>query len=264
MKNNILKNQSILPHRKNGTSHFDSSVPRISQYGGKIPFDCIADETRPTTNWKVWNCPKDFIFEQTEDFLNGFQLNLQASQPIYIELLAEKKTLSQIIRPVCAEFNIPYTLGSGYSGPSVWNSMANRFRSSGKKRMVLVVASDYDPEGFDLADDAIRSLRQHFGVEVKYVRAAVNRDQIDELDLVTDFNPAKLKGSRLKAFIKRTGGTETWECEALPPKYLQNSIRKAFCSVLDMDVFNAAIEQEKAAADEIFEVRTSLVQALGF
>ena len=264
-----LKRTTRTPNEKDRYVNDEASYKALSRlltaarYGGKIPFDCIADETRPTTEWRGWDCPKDFIYEQTKDFLNGFQLNLQASQPIYIELLAEKKTLSQIIRPVCSEFHIPYTLGSGYSGPSVWNSMASRFRSSGKKSMVLVVASDYDPEGFDLADDAIRSLRQHFGVDVECVRAAVNREQITELDLVGDFNPAKLKGSRLKAFIERTEGTKTWECEALPPKYLQSSIREAFCSVMDMDVFNAATDQERAAANEIFEVRTSLVKSLG-
>ena len=119
------------------------------------------------------------------------------------------------------------------------------------------------PVGFDLADDAVRSLRQYFGIDVEYVRAAVNREQIDELNLATDFNPAKSGGSRLKSFIQRTGGTETWECEALPPKYLQESIRESFRSVMDMDTYNAATDQERAATDEIFAVKQELAQVFG-
>jgi len=264
-----MKNSIRVPNEANRYINDMASYKALSRlltdarYQGLIPFDCIADATRPTIEWDGWDCAQEFITEKTMDFLNGFQLNLQASQPKHIEFLAEKKTLAQIIRPVCAKFHVPYTLGSGYSGPSVWSKMVERFRESEKERMVLVIASDYDPEGFDLADDAVRSLRQHFGIDVEYVRAAVNREQIDELELATDFNPAKSGGSRLNSFIQRTGGTETWECEALPPKYLQESIREAFRSVMDMDIYNAATDQERAATDEIFAVKQELAHVFG-
>ena len=233
------------------------------RYQGLIPFDSIDDESRPTIEWGGWDCAQEFITEQTSEFLNGFQLDLQRTQPDHIELLAEKKTLKQIVRPVCAKFHIPCTLGSGYGNPSIWKKMVERFRESGKERMILVVVSDYDPEGYDLADDAIRALRQQFNVNVEYKRSGINRDQIEELDLSQDFNPVKVDSTRFPDFVERTGGTKTWECEALPPKYLQESIDDAFRSVMDMDIYNAATDQERAAAGEIFSVKQELAQVFG-
>lgn len=59
--------------------------------------------------------------------------------------------------------------------------------------------SDYDPEGFALVDDCIRSLRDLWGIEsLKLHRVAVTHGQIndDELGLREDFNPAKETSKR--------------------------------------------------------------------
>ena len=141
--------------------------------------------------------------------------------------------------------------------------MAGRFHASGKEEMILIVASDYDPEGFDLADDAIRSLRDCWGVNVQYHRIGVNREQIDKLNLQADFNPAKETSSRLASFLKRTGGDKTWECEALPPKYLQDQLREAIRANMNMDIYNTTLEQEQSGAEQILEFRKQIISEIG-
>jgi hypothetical protein len=53
-------------------------------------------------------------------------------------------------------------LGFRVAGPGARKqerAVSEGFHASGKEHFALLVASDFDPEGFELADDAIRSLR---------------------------------------------------------------------------------------------------------
>ena len=118
-----------------------------------------------------------------ERFLLGYHRDKQFDQPVYLEVLIEKNTLLNITRPVCREYYVPVTSGRGFAGPSVWYRMANRFAASKKERMVLLVVSDYDPEGLALARDAIRSLRDLWEIPIDYHRVALTREQIDDDEL---------------------------------------------------------------------------------
>ena len=67
--------------------------------------------------------------------------------------------------------------------------------------MTLIIVSDYDPEGLELADDAIRSLALfHDREKIDGMRIAVTAEQIKELNLAEDFNPAKPDGKLLAKF----------------------------------------------------------------
>ena len=125
--------------------------------------------------------------------------------------------------------------------------------------MTLIVATDFDPEGLDLADDAIRSLRDLWNIPVDYHRIAVSRDQIDDLHLALDFNPAKVESSRHDAFVERTGSNESWELEALPPDYLQEQLRAAIEANLDMDIYQNTIEREREDCIELQTFRRQIV-----
>jgi hypothetical protein len=139
--------------------------------------------------------------------------------------------------------------------------MAKRFRASGKERMTLIIVSDYDPEGLSLADDAIRSLGLH-GIPVDGHRIAVTPEQIDGLGLAEDFNPAKESSSRYAAFVERTGGTKTWEVEALPPDYLVQQLKAAIEANMDMKVFEAVCDQEQKDCGELCEIREKIADQL--
>lgn len=232
---------------------------RDARYAGLISIDCINDATRPQI---IRNGDTDvsvFINREIEWFLTGYQRDLIASQPFHIECFGEKNTLINILKPVCWEYFIPLTLGRGYCSTPVWRDMARRFRKSGKQKMILLVVSDYDPEGRGLAQDAIKSLRHPaFGVEVEAVRVAVTERQIADFDLHP--NPAKEKSTRLKSFIKETGGTDTYECEALPPAELQKELRRTIESVLDMDLFRAEQEREAQDVQQVHAVRRRMIE----
>lgn len=127
--------------------------------------------------------------------------------------------------------------------------------------MSLLIVSDFDPEGLELADDAIRSVSA-LGVPVDGHRVAVTKEQIDELNLAEDFNPAKESSTRFKSFRERTGGTKCWECEALPAAFLIEQIQAAIEANMDMEVYECECEQEEEDCEQLCELRGQLADAL--
>ena len=101
--------------------------------------------------------------------------------------------------------------------------MANRFAASKKERMVLLVVSDYDPEGLALARDAIRSLRDLWEIPIDYHRVALTREQIDEQELYEDFNPPKEKSKNLDHSSKRPEVPAPGSAKRLNPNTCGNS-----------------------------------------
>jgi hypothetical protein len=109
--------------------------------------EVIADETRPVTIWDTHATPATFIRAELDDFLKNYWRDLMQSQPNHVEIVGEKNTIGPILRPVAAEFCVPLTIGRGYCSLPPRHAMAERFRKSGKAKLVLLIVSDFDPAG---------------------------------------------------------------------------------------------------------------------
>jgi hypothetical protein len=206
----------------------------------------------------------EFIEDEIAYFLTGYVLDKQRSQPIHVEVFCEKNTLLGIVAPVCKRYNVPLTSGRGFAGPSIWRKMAGRYKASGKLDMVVLAVSDHDPEGFELVDDCIRSLRDLWGIKcLDLHRVAVTEGQIDELDLHEDFNPAKESSPRFKGYVERTGSTKTWECEALPPDFLREALEEAIKVNMNHAIFETTVEQEKHDLESLRELKNKLGHYFG-
>ena len=250
---------------RNDDSSYNSLVDLLTpaRYHGHISMTCIDDPTRPQTTHGGWNSVSGFVCSEIDEFLIGFHRNRQQDQPRHVEVFGEKNTLQRMLERACNEYYVPFSIGRGFCSIPVWRDMANRFRQSGKEQMTLIVVSDFDPEGLALADDAIRSLGL-WGVPVDGHRIAVTREQIDELGLAEDFNPAKETSSRYNAFVDRTGDTRTWEVEALPPDYLVDRIKAAIEANMDLEVYERVCEQEREDCEELCRIRQEIASQLEF
>jgi hypothetical protein len=110
----------------------------------------------------------------------------------------------------------------------------------------LLVLSDFDAEGEDIPHSFARSMRDDFGVqEVVGVKVALTHEQVQGAGL----HPNRLKegSSRAKEFRGKYG-SDTYELEAVPPSALQDHLREAIESVLEVDAFNAEVEAEESDA----------------
>jgi hypothetical protein len=224
---------------------------------GRIPYQAIDDPTRPVEVWDCHREPGSFLRIQMEEFLKGYYRDLQQSQPHHIEIVGEKSTLQNILSPVAAEYCIPLTIGRGYCSIPPRYHMAQRFRRSGKDKLILLELSDFDPEGEDIAHSFARSLRDDFGIAaIEPIKVALTAEQVEELRLPPVMQ-AKRSSSRYQGFVEQHG-QNVFELEAVPPDQLQAILRQAIDRVLDVAAFNAEIDGEKHDAAYLAGLRRAL------
>ncbi len=228
---------------------------------GELPMEAIADETRPISLWPVFASPRDFVRRELDSFLMDFWRDLQQSQPNHIELVVEKNTAAGLIRPVAAQYCIPMTSSRGYASLPPRFEMAQRFRRSGKSKLILLVVSDFDPDGEEIAHAWASSLLGDFDIQdIHPVKVALTHEQVKQHSLVPNME-AKESSSRYRRFVDKYG-KDVFELEALPPAELQNLVRTAIDSVLDVDAFNAELDAEKRDATWIKEKRLRAIQEI--
>ena len=228
---------------------------------GLIPFEAIHDPTRPVTCWKVHRDITPFVRGELDSLLKHYHRDCQQSQPTHIEIVGEKNTVAGIIRPIASDYCIPMTIGRGYCSLPPRHEMAQRFRRSGKEKLILLALSDFDPEGEDIAHSFARSMRDDFGItSVMPIKVALTAEQVTAMHLPPQMK-AKKKSSRAKKFTERHGD-DVFELEAVPPDRLQQLLRQAIDSVLDVDAYNREIDRERQDAADLETLRRRLHRAV--
>jgi hypothetical protein len=216
---------------------------------GEIPFAAIGDPTREVECWGVFKEVGGFVRMKLDGFLQGYWRDLQQSQPNHIEIVGEKNTISGSIRHVAARYCIPYTIGRGYSSLDPRYKMFQRFRASGKRRLIILLLSDFDPEGDNIAESFAESMRDDFGVEPLARKVALTYEQVLKRNLPVDFSAIKKKSSRYKKFVTKYGeDVHVHELEALASAERSRLLDEAIRSVMDIDAYNAEVEAEREDA----------------
>ena len=221
-------------------------VTRARQVG-IIAWESTDDETRPVTPWPVHRTAGDFLQSELKDIFKGYWRDLLQSQPNQIEIVGEKLTIEPIIRQVAMEFCIPMTIARGFCSQPPMKKMADRYRQSGKEKLVLLFLSDFDPEGEELIQAFSRSMRDEFHIsDLHPLKVALTREQVSERELPVRMQ-AKETSSRYAKFADKYGD-DVYELEALAPEDLQAILRDAIDSVIDVDLFNKELDAEKQDA----------------
>ncbi len=228
---------------------------------GDIPHEAIDDETRPIRVLATYQNPADYIQEEIEDFLIHYARDLQRGQVNHIEIFLEKNGLRKIIEQVADEYCIPCTTGIGFSSTPPRKKMFNRFKASGKERLVLLILSDFDPDGEQIAASFSRSMRDDYGVtNIKCHKVALSAQDVIDYKLPSDLK-AKESSPNYKKFVAQHGA-HVAELDAAPVELLQNKLRDAIESCLDMEVFRAELEEEKKDAVFITATKKLMVQSM--
>jgi ParB/RepB/Spo0J family partition protein len=268
-----LLNDPPLRHASKPASRYRNDVPSYkdlskllvrARFSGLVPFDAIHDPTRPVSKWNIHRSAGDYIREQFSEFLGGYWRDLLQSQPDHIEVIGEKNTLLPMLDPVCSDYTVPLTIGRGFCSIPPRKAIYDRWRASGKNRLVLVVLSDHDPDGEMIADSFVGYMRDDFSImpdQILAIRAGLTSGQCQRFDIPTDVE-AKATSANYKRFVRQFG-RGACELEAVPPRRLQAMLREAIESVLDLDAFRAEQEREQADAAEIATARARAMAALG-
>jgi hypothetical protein len=240
---------------KNDQGSYDATSDLITRLrlNGTIPWEAFDDPTRPATDLRPFQNVREFIREEVENLFDGYWRDLLQSQPHYVEVLVEKNTVYHMVTQMTRRYVIETRRARGFNAIDSLHDIHQAYLGSGKDRLVLIVLSDYDPEGQMILHDAGRRLRDDFGVNnLQIFPAGVTREQVERYQL-QPMNFAKETSSNHDWFVERNGGDGTVsELEALDPADMLADLERVIQSVLDLDLFNreAAAEQEEAATLE--------------
>ena len=105
-------------------------------------------------------------------------------------------------------------------------------------------------------------MRDDFGItNIQSFKVALTHEDVEKYDLPSDMD-AKKTSVNYKKFFKRYGSNRAVELDAAPVELLQEKLRGAIESVLDMDEFNAQIKIEEQDAIEIQARRAVVLKML--
>lgn len=229
---------------------------------GSVPWRAIADETRPTTHWRCFANAQDFVREELAGLFQNYARDLQRSQPRHIEIVAEKLTVRNVVERVASKYCVPVTIGRGYCSITPRYEMAQRFRRSGKDRLIVLILSDFDPDGEAIAESFARSMRDDFSVEnLTPIKVALTSEQVTEFGLQPNMK-AKQTSRQYRKFARKHG-TDVFELEAVPPDVLTQLLTDAIDAVVDWEYLNAENDAEREDAAFLEEARQRARLALG-
>ncbi len=232
---------------------------------GTVPWAAITDGTRPLREFRSFSDARQFVRQEVSNLFGGYWRDLLQTQPNHVEVLVEKNTVYHMAQQVTERYQIPTSSGRGFNSIDPYHELYERYRSSGKGRLILIVLSDFDPEGEMIPQVAGRTLRDDFRIpreDFDIVKAGVTRAQIDEYEL-PPMAFAKETSSNRDWFVNRNGGDEAvYELEALDPAVMMADLEKVIQGVLDMDLFNREAAEEQAEAAYLEAARRTATEAL--
>lgn len=215
------------------------SVVNDARLAGLIDWDYIVDRTRNVRSVSHWDDPGDIINSAAK----SYRIDKWADQPYRPEVWIEKDALAGVFERVCTDLDVPFFSCRGYTSQSEMYAASqrmNQYAEAGQQPYIFHFG-DHDPSGIDMSRD-IQGRLQLFGVDLDFDRLALNMDQVEEYDPPP--NPAKLKDSRCRGYI-REYGMNSWELDALEPDVLASLVRSAIEGIIDDEKWDVARQLER-------------------
>jgi ParB-like nuclease domain len=267
-----LLNEPPLIHAAKPGSYYRNDYPSYhalcdlatrARHEGYIDYEAIHDPTRPVLIWNVHRNVHFYYGEQLDTILTGYARDLLQSQPDHIELIVEKNTVQSLVEPGAMNFCIPLSSARGQHTTTPLYDVAQRYRESGKGKLLILALSDLDPDGDAIAHSMAQRLRDDHDIEhVQLFKVALTIEQVTELGLTESYQPAKEGSPNYRRYVERYGHSKVWELEAVEPAILQGIVEKAIDAVINRKAYNQEVSQEKQDLAHIAAVRKIIVQTI--
>lgn len=210
-----------------------------ARLAGLVSWTAIEDRGRNLRGINTSRSPVEALKAAAE----SYRRDLWKEQRFRPEVWIEKEALVGVIGGICSQLRVDFFACKGYNSQSEQWRAGRRFADYINRGQTPIVfhLGDHDPSGLDMTRDNRDRLAMFAGVEVVVARLALNRHQIDSLNLPP--NPAKVTDSRFEAY-RRDHGDESWELDALDPTYIADLIRTAVLGVRDEPVWGMSLLRE--------------------
>lgn len=232
---------------------------RIDRY---IPWDDIEDRVRTFHSGSGWNDKDHFIQQEIEHFLRGYRRDLLQGQEKYIEVWIEKDALSSIFTRTAMPYCISVVVCRGFSSVSFLNDFRQRLTSQ-NRLAVMLYFGDFDPSGVEMLEAMKTTLEHELGVVgLEFKRIALLKDDISIYNLPHNPNALKRTDTRARKHIENHGYLAV-ELDALRPDVLEQKIREAIESELDIEAFNYEVREHNREIDLLNNLRKKVVEFMG-
>ena len=236
----------------NDIQHYKRVVAATGQarWDGIISFGAFSDRER---SMACNTQSDDTIYEdevmnakkQIKLWANNYYLNRWENQPIYPEVLIEKKALEGVFYKTCMTNGVALGACKGYPSLTFLHDISFRIKEAeyrGKQPIILYFG-DYDPSG----EDSPRALRENLiqlgcNEELEVRRICLNEDQVIDWGLP----PAPTKDTDSRS-VHWTGLGQV-ELDAVKPEKLMNLLQGAIDEVFDEELYDELKEREKREA----------------
>lgn len=226
-----------------------------ARMAGLLSWETIEDRTRFVRDLAHWSNPADIVNSAVSQFRN----DKWGKQPERVEVWIEKDALIGVIEGVCRELDVPFFSCRGYiSSSELWRAsvrIINR-REEDNQKTVILHLGDHDPSGLDMTRD-IEDRLVEFGAFPVVERIALTRDQIDQFNPPP--NPAKQTDARFAKYVDEHG-FESWELDALDPKFLRDLVLEKVFEHRDARLWAKAVREEKQQIERLKKVAKELVK----
>lgn len=238
-----------------GSASLLSKLLTDARSAGLIDHASLDDGTRPTHQFPASGNLGPYIQATLGELFTDYFSDVHVDQPNHVEMLVEKNTVFPLLyRHVAYPLRVPITSLRGYGSFPAARDVAERFQRSGKEKLVVIYASDLDPEGVNMPASWKKYLKHDFGVEAQVYRAAVTPEQVRKFHLPPDAD-VKLTSSRAQGFME-LHGDQCWELDSMPEQVLIDEGSEAVRAVLDVAALNRAFAREKET-----DVKLARIQA---
>jgi len=204
---------------------------------GRCEFDWIVDRSRPEYAPNVFTDAAEYARTVKRSYRKDYWSN----QPEYVEAWVEKDAIIGSIEDVTDDLGITVRVGRGFLSTTKAHEIAEHFKSIDKPITVFYLG-DHDPSGRDIERDLYKRIRT-YGCDFTLRRLAIHKADIRKFHLP----PLRIKDgdSRSTAFRKKHG-EQCVELDSLPPTELRKRIGDAVDNLIDVELWNRAVDVEEA------------------
>lgn len=281
----ILVSKNVLPNTKSAYKRLSEVVAK-ARYEKKFPAHLIRDVTRASAYLeKTEFYPSELTEEQLKKLIesalenySNYSLNPWKDQPKRVIILVEKEAQYELVKKVVAEnfeFGVyKIVFSRGYDSATDMIKLAEEIKSLNEDgyKAVLLIITDFDPSGEDIARDYIERLRYiEPSLDFEAEKVAVTREQIEKFNLPCTPESAEeleklRRDPRFKKFTDKWGLVRV-ELDALVALRLDDfkqiligAIKKHFDFEVYEKVTKKREEELKAKAEEARKKNFELIR----
>lgn len=220
-----------------------------ARLAGLIDWDAIEDRTRDFISRASWTSGSEIL----KTCAKQYHEDLWDEQEYRVFVVVEKEALAGVLEKICREYDCPLFPARGYPSATSLRDFAKERIMRSSQQIVILHLGDHDPSGIDMSRDLEDrlSLFSRQRVNIDFRRIALNMDQVEEQSPPP--NPAKVTDSRYEGYRARFGD-ESWELDALSPKYLHSLIKNEVEQLIDWNLWNETLERIEYTKARILKI----------